>query len=155
MRFNEEDMQAALADLATQDDPNYSATALKYKVERTTLARRHKNRTVSNQEATSIYRKKLTDGQEQVLLREINRLTNDGYPPKPKTVAGLAAGICGTEIGEHWVTRFCARYEGQIKSLYLKPIDRKRQIADNPDSLKRWYIIVWGFLVFTPCFDSR
>jgi len=37
----EKDMEEALADLETQDEPNYSTTAKKHKVGRTTLMRRH------------------------------------------------------------------------------------------------------------------
>jgi hypothetical protein len=39
------DIEKALADLETQHKPNYSATAAKHKVVRTTLMRRHKHKT--------------------------------------------------------------------------------------------------------------
>ena len=40
-------IKAALADLALQDLPNYTATTKKFNINRSTLSRRHKGVTVS------------------------------------------------------------------------------------------------------------
>ena len=42
-----EAIELALADLNSQERPNYKATAEKYSIERTTLARRYQGRSVS------------------------------------------------------------------------------------------------------------
>ena len=43
-------IELAIADLETQEYLNYAATARKYKVERTTLSRRHKDVTGSKED---------------------------------------------------------------------------------------------------------
>jgi AraC-like DNA-binding protein len=54
-------IEAALADLESQERPNVSATARKHNVARRTLAHRFKGETGLNREATSYSRKQLTD----------------------------------------------------------------------------------------------
>ena len=64
---------AALADLALQESPNYTATAKKFNINRSTLSRRHRDITVSVKESkqtTSI----LSNQQEKELIRYINKL---------------------------------------------------------------------------------
>ena len=48
--------QAVITDLESQDRVNYQATTKKWNLDRTTLARRYRGETVSNQEATSYAR---------------------------------------------------------------------------------------------------
>lgn len=98
MVVNEEDLAAAFADLALQSKPNYKATAKKYNLQRTTLMRRHKNKTVSRSEATSLYRRKLTDGQEEAIIYEIHRL-NEGFPPRPLAIKKLVAKFTNQPVG--------------------------------------------------------
>ncbi|KAF8847075.1 hypothetical protein BDZ45DRAFT_607971, partial [Acephala macrosclerotiorum] len=62
-------------DLETQECPNVSATAKKHRVARKTLDDRWKGKSVSVQEANSMYRQALTNAQEQVMVDVINRLT--------------------------------------------------------------------------------
>jgi hypothetical protein len=65
----------ALADLDTQDEPNYYATADKHTVGRTTLMRRHKYITRSRRDLLSQSIQCLTNDQEETLIRQINRMT--------------------------------------------------------------------------------
>src|SRR3954466_591543 len=89
----------ALADLASQVKPNYSATAKKWQVERTTLAKRYKWQTVSRAIANSEGRQRLTIQQEEVLIGQINRLTDRGIPPTSQIVRNLAEEIAGSPVG--------------------------------------------------------
>ncbi|KAF2175824.1 hypothetical protein K469DRAFT_609322 [Zopfia rhizophila CBS 207.26] len=73
--------------------------------------------TTSNQEAKSVYLKRLIDAQEDVLLRHINNLTDRGMPP-------IMEEMIKEPIGKNWVYRFCQRYNDQIKSGYLRNIDQ-------------------------------
>jgi hypothetical protein len=54
-------IQAAIADLESQKRVNYKATAKKWKLERTTLAKRHRGEIGSNREANSYARQQLID----------------------------------------------------------------------------------------------
>jgi hypothetical protein len=54
-------IQAAIADLESQERPNVAFTARKHNVARRTLAHRFKGETGPNREATSYSQKQLTD----------------------------------------------------------------------------------------------
>ena len=50
-------IQAAIDDLNSQSRTNFAATARRWKVERTTLAKRYRGKTGTNRDATSYSRK--------------------------------------------------------------------------------------------------
>ena len=75
------DIEKALADLGTQVKPNYSATAAKHYVGRTTLMRRHLHKTRSRVAFLSKTIQSLTKDQEETLIFYINRITDRGQPP--------------------------------------------------------------------------
>ncbi len=80
----------AIADLESQSRINYAATAKKYHIDRTTLARRHRGETGIREEATSNRHKALTDLQEKALINRINTLNARGMPLTPHIVKNLA-----------------------------------------------------------------
>jgi hypothetical protein len=80
---HESRIEAAIIDLESQERVNYHATAKKWKLDRTTLARRHRGETGSFQDATSYVRRQLTDIQEKTLVGHINKLSNRGLPLTP------------------------------------------------------------------------
>jgi len=90
---NERDIQLAITDLESQETPNYTATVKKYNIHHTTLMHRYKCQTTSRQESTSIYRKLLTNAQEEVVLGHINRLTDRGISPTPKILGNILEEI--------------------------------------------------------------
>ena len=96
---NEEAIKEAISDLRSQEKPNYAQTALKYKIDRTTLARRFKGETTSNHEAHSIHHKLLIDAQEEVLLKHISDLSDRGMPPTPQILENLVVEIVRRPIG--------------------------------------------------------
>ncbi|KAF2188904.1 hypothetical protein K469DRAFT_564623 [Zopfia rhizophila CBS 207.26] len=72
-------IEAALADLESQNPPNYSATARKYNVGRSTLSRRHREAYIEN---ISI----LTKEQDNSLISYIKKLTGMSLPPTNEMV---------------------------------------------------------------------
>jgi hypothetical protein len=58
---NEEDLEAALLDVANSDIPNYAAIARKHNIHRSTISRRARGVTRSRGVATSYDKKLLTD----------------------------------------------------------------------------------------------
>ena len=136
---NERDIQLALADLESQEVPNYLATARKYDIQHTTLMRRHKHHTKSNAEATSTFRRLLTDEQEEVLVQRINHLSDRGMPPTPRIVKNLVEEMVKQPVGENWVLRFRERHKYRITSVYLRAIDQTRQVADNSMHFNHFY----------------
>ncbi|KAN0085065.1 hypothetical protein V8E54_001532 [Elaphomyces granulatus] len=77
-------MDEAIAFLKSQDTPNYAAAARKFNVNAISLSRRFNGKTVSRSKAASLYKKLLTDAQEQVLLDRIEQLSSRGMPPTPQ-----------------------------------------------------------------------
>lgn len=92
---------AALTDLELQVVPNYSATARKHGVVRTTLMRRFTGKTVSSHEATTERRQALNIAQEKVLVGHIQRLVTRGTPPTPVLVRNFAEEIYGSRLGNN------------------------------------------------------
>jgi hypothetical protein len=132
-------IQAAITDLESQDRVNYAATAKKWNIDRSTLSRRHRGKTASNQDANSYARRQLTDTQEKTLIQYINKLSNRGLPPTPQIVKNLAEEIIGITLGKNWVSRFCERHQKELFSVYLRTIDHKRKIADNSAYFQHFY----------------
>ena len=116
-------IELAIADLESQEVPNYSATAKVYNIERTTLQRRYNSQTVSQKAAMSECRQRLTNSQEEVLIGHINKLTDRGLPPTSQIVRNLAEEIAGSSVGKNWTSDFVQRHKDRLKSLYLRNID--------------------------------
>ena len=135
-------IESALADLKSQKAVNYSATARKWEVERTTLAKRHKGQTGTIQAANSESRQRLSNAQEEVLIGHINRLTERGIPPTCRITRNIAEEIAGEELGPAWTARFVKRHNEKLKSLYLRNIDHLRKKADYEPSFRQSYDLV-------------
>jgi hypothetical protein len=144
---SEEVIQAAIADLEAQEAPNYRETSKKYGICHTTLLRRFKGLTVSRKTAISLCGKRnLTDAQEEVLLKQINILADRGMPPTPQILRNIVQESIKGEVGVHWVSRFCQRHQDQIKSVYLRGIDKNRQLADNTHHYEHFYRMASSYL---------
>ena len=139
---NNDRIQAALADLESQEVPNYSTTAKKHGVVRTTLMRRFTGKTISNSEANTEYRQALNIAQEKVLLGHIQRLVTRGTPPTPILVRNFAEEIHGSRLGKNWTTRFIQRHSVHLKTLYLRNIDNLRKKAEYAPYFQLFYELV-------------
>jgi hypothetical protein len=135
-------IELALADLASQLKPNYSATARKHSVERTTLAKRHRGQTLSIQGASSEYRQRLTYAQEEALIKQINRLTDRSIPPTSQMVRNLAEELAGSSVGKNWTSDFVRRHRDRLKSLYLRNMDQLRTKSEYAPLFKQFYDLV-------------
>ena len=99
-------IHAAITDLESQDRVNYSVTAKKWNIDRSTLSRRHRGKTASIQDANSYAQRQLTDTQEKTLIQYINKLSNRGLLLTPQIVKNLAEEITGVTQRKNWVARF-------------------------------------------------
>jgi hypothetical protein len=135
-------MELALADLSRQEKPNFLGTAKKYGLVGSTLRRRYQGKTMSRGAANSEYRQNLTFTQEEVLISQINRLTDRGLSPTNQMVKNLAEEILGRSIGKNWAGDFVKRYKGRLTSLYLQNIDKDRMNAEYAPMFKQFYDLV-------------
>ena len=132
----------AIANLDTQKVPNVKSTAEKYDVCRKTLENRWKGKSVSMEEAVSIYRQALTNSQEKALVRVIDRLTDRRMPPTTAIVKNLAEEIKGAAVRKNWTASFVQRHQDQLKSLYLKSIDQKRVKSEYSLTYEHFFKLV-------------
>ena len=98
----------ALQSLQLQDNPNVSATADNYNVDRSTLSRRFRGVTQSH-EVKSQNQTLLLQAQEKALVSYINKLTESGIPPTLAMVRNFVKDIAGKWLGKSWSQRFCKR----------------------------------------------
>jgi hypothetical protein len=132
----------ALNDLASQDKPNYAATADKYGVHRSTLSRRHRKITTSREIATANFKSLLTPQQEKELVEYINKLSVFGLPPVISMVRNFAYDICKKMPGKNWPTRFIEKHRAILDSGFLKGFDLSRKKADSPEAYRRYFNLV-------------
>jgi hypothetical protein len=87
-------MNDALAQLAAESQPDFSAAAREHDLEPTTLSKRFHGKTTSRAEACSEKRQLLTIAQEEALIDQSNKLTVRGLPLSSQIVKNLATDIC-------------------------------------------------------------
>jgi hypothetical protein len=104
-----------------------------------TLSNRFKRETVSIQEAISQSLKLLTDAQEEVLIKHILKLSTRGFYLTLQMLRNLAEEIVKQPVSERWSRRFRKRHENQLSSIYLRNIDRVRQVADNSAHFQHYF----------------
>ena len=131
----------------TQERPHISATARKHGIARKTLEDRWKGKSVSIQEANSLYRHCLTEPQEKALIGIVNDLTNRNMRPTSAIVKNLAEEINRGLLGKIWVPLFLQRHQDVLKSLYLSNIDMKRVKGEFPPIYQEFYrLFTYNFL---------
>lgn len=138
-------IENALAAIASQERPNYAATAKEYGVDRTTLSRRHRGVTATRADARNIS-SLLTTQQEKELVNYVNKLTTRGLPPTLSMVRNFAQDICQILPGKSWVHRFVKRHKDQLTSGFLSGQDLSRKKADNIYQYERYFDLVQSLI---------
>jgi len=133
------DIDKAIEWLQSQEKANCAEAVRKFKIHPTTMWRRWYFYTVSRAEATSIHTKLLTTAQELELIKYINKLSDRGLPPTHQILENLVVEIVKHPIGENWTHNFVERYADTIKSVYLRPLDNSRKIADISAHFEHFY----------------
>jgi hypothetical protein len=143
-----ERIKLAITEIESQAQPNYTATAEKWRIDRSTLSRRHRGVTGTRQQAISTSCKLLTDAQESILVEYINKLNARGLPPTPQIVKNLAEELSDKKVGHNWTSNFIARKRTELRSMYLPTIDHKRKISDNSHHYEHFFSEVSIFLYY-------
>ncbi len=140
-------IEAVLADLALQDSSNYTATAKKFNINRSTLSRRHRGKTAfvkESKQTTSI----LSNQQEKELIRYINKLIERGIPPLNAMIRVFAYNISGKQSGKNWSYEFVWRHSDVLQSKFLQEADLERKKADNAYQYQLYFDLVSAFITF-------
>lgn len=135
-------LESALQDLTLQDVPNIRRTAKSYEVAETTLRDRFKGKSVSRQEYNSTSHQKLTDVQENALIRQINKLTDRGMPLTVRMMRNFAEEIISGPVGKNWTASFVQRHKKSLKSLYLQNMNSNEIKSEYSLSYKLFYDLV-------------
>ncbi len=141
-------IETALADLALQDSSNYTATAKKFNINRSTLSRRHRGKTVfvkESKQTTSI----LSNQQEKELIRYINKLIERGIPSFNAMIRVFAYNISGKQPGKNWSYEFVRRHSDILQSKFLQGADLERKKADNAYQYQLYFDLVSAFITFS------
>jgi hypothetical protein len=91
----------ALAEIGSENKPNYAEYARKHELVPSTLSRRHRGITTSRKEATSEYRQNLTTLQEQTLVNHINHLSDRNLPLTAQIVQNIVKEMARQDFGKN------------------------------------------------------
>jgi hypothetical protein len=125
---NEADIQKALDDLESQEVPNYSAAAKKFKIDRRTLQRRHKGISKPKELAYSESHTLLTIEQEEVLysISHIFRIVIYTYT---SILRNLVYEMPKTQPGKNWVPHSASVTRTRLKaSIFAQSIKRVKSL---------------------------
>jgi Tc5 transposase DNA-binding domain len=136
---NEAQLELALADLSKQSIPNFSGTAKRFQVNRTTLRRRFDGSQQSFRAAREDTHQCLTTAQEETLIGFINRLTDRSLPPTSQIVKNVAEELRGGPVGKNWVAQFTRRHKDRLHACYLRTINSKRAKAEYIPLIQKFY----------------
>jgi hypothetical protein len=123
------------------DRPNYQAIASEFGVERSTLSKRHCNKTGSK-EAQYESQSKLTKEQDAYLVSYINRLSDQELPPTNMMVRNFIEELSNSTVGKNFVGDWCRKHQDDLLNGYLAPFDIKRKKADCYQSYSRYFTIL-------------
>ena len=64
-------------------------------------------------------------------------------PPTSVIIKSLTEEIRGAPVGKNWIAQFVARYEKELKSMYLKNIDSNCVKSEYLPTFEYFYILVY------------
>lgn len=136
----------ALQAYVTHQIPSLRNAASTYDVPYTTLYRRYTG--VLPRRETAPRSRKLTNDEEQVLLRKILQLSADGFPPQRVIVEEMANTMLVTKnptspqkVGAKWVANFVKRH-AELSSVYNRKFDVQRAEVEDPKLISLWFKLV-------------
>jgi predicted XRE-type DNA-binding protein len=141
--WRESDMTIAINTLRTSPHLKISRVARIFHVPRTTLSDRVKGKS-SRQDILANLRK-LTDLEEEVIVRYILDLDSRAFPPRRSSVEDMANRILadrnGGRVGKNWTTNFVQR-QPNLRTRFNRTMDYQRVLCEDPDAFNAWFKLV-------------
>jgi hypothetical protein len=131
----------AIAFLRSSSSKNISEAARRFNVNRSTLSKRFHGKTRSTAKGYHM-QQLLSQKQELMLVKQINKLSEWCLPPTPSMVRAWAAALCGTEPGKNWSAAFRARHKDELDCRYLSTIDLERHKSDSESSYRQYFTVL-------------
>lgn len=126
--------------------PSLRAAANAYDVPFETLRERHLG--VLPRAQTTANLRKLTNNEEQVLIRKVLQLSAEGFPPQRVIVEEIANTMLRTKnpsspqaVGVKWVANFVKRHI-ELSSVYNRKFDIQRAEVEDPKLISLWFKLV-------------
>jgi hypothetical protein len=126
--------------------PSLRAAASAYDVPFTSLRDRH---TGVPARAQSLANSRIFDNnEEQILLRKVLQLSDQGFPPQRAVVEDMANTMLRTKnssgpqrVGTNWVAKFVKRHP-ELSSVYNRKFDVQRAECEDPKLISLWFKLV-------------
>ena len=134
-------IQAAIEELESQklgERPSYTKLAAKYKIDRSTLSRRHQG-SQAPRETQAAHQLKLSPQQQLELVRYIKGLTKRGLPPTREMIRNFSSEVAKQQLSESWVTRFINNHDIHLISKWTTGLDRVRHLADSESKYRLYF----------------
>jgi hypothetical protein len=125
-----DDAIAAIGASPSGDKLSYWQAAIQFKVDRSTLRRRHKEGQTSV-EAKNICQRKLHLQQEAELVQYIKDLTKKTLPPTRQMIQNFTSQVAGCDVSASWVTQFINRHCINLITKWITSMDCQRHQADS------------------------
>ena len=126
--------------------PSLRAAANAYDVPFSTLRIRHLG--VLPRADSTVQSRKLSNNEEQVLLRKVLQLSADGFPPQRAIVEEIANTMLRAKnparpqtVGTKWVANFVKRHP-ELSSVYNRKFDIQRAEVEDPKLISLWFKLV-------------
>lgn len=87
----------------------------------------------------------LTVGEEELLVEQIEMLSDRGFPPTQALVGEMATALARRRrptykgVGVNWVAKFLVRKDEQLTTYWSSPLDRSGAGALNPTAVRQYF----------------
>jgi hypothetical protein len=143
MRSNEADIQLAISSINAKQIYSSRAAAAVYNVAETTLRRRRVG--VPPRRDCQPNTKKLTELEEEVIVRYILDLDQRGFAPTYAAVRDMAdrllAARGGGQVGVQWPRNFVKRTDS-LTTRFNRAYDRQRALCEDPVLIRSWFELI-------------
>ncbi|KAB2111081.1 hypothetical protein AG0111_0g1524 [Alternaria gaisen] len=139
----EADIQLAVSAISQGQIQSYRGAARTYEVSRTTLKRRRAG--VPARPDCQPNSRKLTQREEEVIVRHILDLDARGFAPTYAAVRDMADKLLAArgagQVGVHWPRNFVKRTDS-LTTCFNRPYDRQRALCEDPALIRSWFELV-------------
>ena len=150
MKEHEDDIKEGLRLLQSGEEKTLKGAARAAGVSYSTLRGRLRGATTRSKARQE--QQLISPEQEKVLEEYCLKLDSWGFPLKVSYLRSYAKAFLNNEknskLGDHWVTRFLKRHP-DLKSAFIKRIDKQRRDGQDPAALKTFYTKVKEHLVIS------
>lgn len=142
-KCKESDILLAIQSIRQNPSSEIRKAARTFKVPRTTLSNRLQG--IPSRRDTISKSQKLTNLEEEVIVRYILDLDLRAFPPRHSAVEDMANQLLtkrnGGRVGKNWTSNFVRR-QPELSTRFNRKIDYQRVKCEDPDTYNAWFQLV-------------